>query len=172
MTTNQINSFNEEKWLHTYFGNAYVDLAKFDNIKNFLFFWSVFEYKVCGTEFMISKMFKLIVESNSLPSNKLAEYRTILDYFKNRYITDGSINNKFHQLELKRVKYNSFLRKTLMSEENNEKDILKALTLIIYRLRNNLFHGVKKTELLKSQIENFQVTNYLLSKLIEDFSQT
>lgn len=45
-------------------------------------------------------------------------------------------------------------------------DVLKALLLIILRLRNNLFHGVKWQYFLQDQFENFSHANGVLMPAI------
>ena len=44
---------------------------------------------------------------------------------------------------------------------------LAVVLIIIYRHRNNLFHGVKWENLLAGQLDNFNHANNVLMKLIE-----
>ena len=55
----------------------------------------------------------------------------------------------------------------------NEKDIVNivyALLTIAWRLRNNLFQGIKYISEFKEQNENFKTVNQVLAK-ITDFSK-
>ncbi|HEX8678690.1 MAG TPA: hypothetical protein VF683_01920, partial [Chthoniobacterales bacterium] len=55
----------------------------------------------------------------------------------------------------------------LSGARDGDADVLKTLLLIILRLRNNLFHGVKWQYLLYDQFENFTHANAVLMPAIE-----
>ena len=59
------------------------------------------------------------------------------------------------------------MKRVLTKIETEPKEILKALLYILYRFRNNLFHGEKEVVRLNGQIENFKVANDLLAKVLE-----
>jgi len=51
----------------------------------------------------------------------------------------------------------------LLGEANGKGAVLLALLIIIYRLRNNLFHGLKTLDILNDQVENLKTATYCLS---------
>ena len=50
--------------------------------------------------------------------------------------------------------------------QNNLKEYLKICLFIVYRLRNNLFHGIKQLSDLSDQNDLFNVANRFLSLVI------
>lgn len=55
----------------------------------------------------------------------------------------------------------------LKGENANLGDTAAALLIVIYRLRNNLFHGVKWAYGIRGQRENFENANALLMSALE-----
>ncbi len=50
---------------------------------------------------------------------------------------------------------------------DDDAEVLSAALIIVLRLRNNLFHGVKWSYGIKGQLENFRNANNLLMSVIE-----
>lgn len=79
-------------------------------------------------------------------------------FFKNRYITDGSVNKDFYDL----CKNLSSLQKeeiinTLVNNLKEDKDKLYTLLSISYYFRNNLYHGYKDLSKLDQYKECFDI---------------
>ena len=59
------------------------------------------------------------------------------------------------------------MKKVLAGETSEPEEIAAAVLIIVYRFRNNLFHGVKWSYELQGQLENFTHANTALMQAIE-----
>ena len=59
------------------------------------------------------------------------------------------------------------IQRVLLGLTNNSCDIIKAIIMIIYRYRNNLFHGEKAIASLPIQKDNFIYANKFLIACLE-----
>src|SRR3989304_7814029 len=139
--------FNEIKWMQDYVSKP-IDISSLDNIRNFLLFWNIFESKICrnyaNAESICSKVDDLV---NKRKFN-FEDYKESYEYFKNRYIESGKVNYRFYYLSFRRPDKEDLVRRVLESDNCNEREVIKALLIIVYRFRNNLFHGKRTLETL------------------------
>jgi hypothetical protein len=54
---------------------------------------------------------------------------------------------------------------------DDPRDRMLALLMIVWRLRNNLFHGAKWAYQLRDQRENFTQANSVLMRMLEQHGQ-
>ena len=59
------------------------------------------------------------------------------------------------------------VKSVLEGKVNAVDDIVFALLIIIFRLRNNLFHGEKWVYKLDDQVDNFRNANQVLAKFLD-----
>lgn len=142
-----------------------------ENIKsvfNFPFIWSIFEYKYANNYAKTAN----IKDYQSKCSDDL-EIEDIWNYFKSRYINkEGQTTNYYEDILFTngQDRYKENVKTILLkgSPENSEK--LCVLFHIVFRLRNNLYHGEKlkeKLDLIK-QNENFKFANKFLIRVIRN----
>ena len=74
-------------------------------------------------------------------------------------------------MDFKKPDKKELVQEVLESDNPSKQNIIKALLIIVYRLRNNLFHGKKRLETLNTQIDNFKITNKLLATVIEQYDE-
>ena len=58
-------------------------------------------------------------------------------------------------------------KKVLQSTDVSPDDVAAAVLIIVYRFRNNLFHGAKWLYEFREQIKNFNHANTALMKAVE-----
>ncbi len=163
--------FDEAKWFGHYIGNVTIDFEKLDNIRNFVLFWSLFESIVCENTANVRSICDIVDELSKKVELSLEDYKHIYDYFRNRYTESGEVNDKFHDLKFRTRDKKELVEEVLKSEDSEVTEIVKALLIIVYRLRSNLFHGRKDVKDLYYQTENFKIANELLAKLIEKYGK-
>ena len=163
--------FNEIKWLEKYVGKS-IEKANLQNIHNFVFFWSLFESKVCKNSANVNSICDKVDELASKGRLSIVDYNEFYKYFKERYVSSGKVNYKFNSLSFRSNDKKELVKKVLESDECDTGIVIKALLIIVYRLRNNLFHGTKRIETLDTQIDNFKITNKLLATVIEQYDQS
>src|SRR5690606_30171271 len=92
-------------------------------------------------------------------------------FFRNRYFTNGEINTHFQSLNFRDrnpdLRYKERLIEILEKEQPSDNDKLFACFIIIYRYRNNLFHGSKNIARLEGQIEIFEKSNQFLQEFLD-----
>jgi len=84
----------------------------------------------------------------------LADFEHHLDYFRHRYLRDERAEYYFRTLHLSHTGEPRVLR-VLRGEVTYPAEIVGALLLIVYRFRNNLFHGLKWADDIRGQYDNF-----------------
>ena len=86
-------------------------------------------------------------------------FSTALDYFKNRYFQGGNFTHYFDNLHLRQNDSPDLIRAVLSDNNHDPVDSVVALFIIIYRFRNNYFHGPKWAYNLQGQLRNFTIAN-------------
>lgn len=158
----------ELEWLQN---NRYyheLDESKLKSVFYFSLIWNVYEKELCDNYGKIRQHSEDHSETfaEKLNPNLLAG---VFDYFKNRYVTtNGLPTEHFNTFEFQIEQIKTEVFRYLSSANPSSKDKLKAVLCIAFRLRNNLFHGLKNVEKLYEQNENFRQINLLLMNLIEN----
>lgn len=137
-------------------GYSNTDLKNMDLMHNFSVVWSIFE----GSRLDFYGNFKNICQylknnEKYINDSSANKFKPMHEYFKDRYYSD---ENKFNILCGGIVSDSDmeFMLKTLKSEFKPNKYTIMTLLMIVYRLRNNLFHGKKISNGLEDEWENFK----------------
>ena len=131
-----------------------------DVIRDFTLLWNLFEALCFGNNVNMREIYSLI--DSKIDLFEETGYQNTFDYFYNRYKNDVP---KLNALNLRNSE--ELVTKVLDDEYQDKKNKLKFVMAIIYRYRNNLFHGEKNVRYLGLQKENFEKTNELLMYFIE-----
>ena len=173
MNTLPLEKFDVFPWLKEYFPSDDIVREDMPNVLDFCLIWNLFESKVCeklqdySPKRFVEKMecfIKKLLCMNSLVNEN---FNSTLCYFKKRYLTDGDVNGKFHELNIKNPEREQLVKLVLKGENDEPSSVLLALLIIIYRLRNKLFHGEKPIHELHEQDINFNVANSCLAKVLD-----
>ncbi len=155
-------------WLHD---NApgFCDLSDVerDAIMQFSLLWSLFEAKALktrGNANAIRAVAEQWADQGLLVDDSFSPE---LAYFQNRYYANGAFTNHFARLRLPQGNQLDSVKKVLQSDDANLAEIAAALLIIVYRFRNNLFHGEKWADKFRGQCENFNHANAVLMQAIE-----
>lgn len=142
-----------------------LELNTLNSLGNFTMMWAIFEASEGEEQ---NNMLGQI----TLFSNRLAQSAPsyLVDeefyYWKARYIENGEETNKFKHLRLSDKRQVDLLLSTLSSEKPTFRDKLESCLLIVYRYRNNMFHGMKDVRMLNHQKQNFITATSLLQKVL------
>jgi hypothetical protein len=98
-------------------------------------------------------------------------FREQLAYFADRYVESGSTNYIFTQLHMRNNDNPTLVKAVLRGENNKPSDQLIACLTIVYRFRNNFFHGLKWAYGLRSQLDNFTHASALLAEYMKRFQR-
>jgi hypothetical protein len=143
-----------------------------DAIMQFLLLWSLFEARALNTHGNANSI--LAVAKRWAAKGLLADesFNPELSYFQNRYYADGDFTYHFDHLNLRRADQPDLVQRVLKNEAADLAEMAAALLIIVYRLRNNLFHGVKGAYEIRGQFENFSHANAVLMQAIELHEQS
>jgi len=132
------------------------------NVLAFSLLWNMFESLFCDKYANMCKINDSIDKHIDLLEEE--KYQKIFEYFYDRYKND---DNKLNALNLRKPQ-KSLVKKVLDESFTDKNNKLKFIMVIIYRFRNNLFHGEKQLLKLKYQEENFNNANQFLMYFIEN----
>lgn len=164
-----------EEWLEIQVG-GYGNLSAEERqaIHDFSLLWSLFEARVLSNNANISRIRQRVTEAANLGGGiDAAPFQESLAYFTARYYDDGNFNHRFEQLRFQNGQNSgrAEAEAVLSGTQTTAAEILIALLAIIYRLRNNLFHGEKWTYYFEDQLDNFTHASGVLMHTIEMFDQ-
>lgn len=137
-------------------GSIDISTPDYDEIRNFLYLWNLFEKEFFQTNYAQYKGNAKSIQTNS-------ETLSTLAYFQGVYANNQT---RFNGLGFKNVQNITFITNVLSGVISDEASITKAIIEIIYRYRCNLFHGSKEIASLWKQKDNFiQANKYMLACL-------
>ena len=136
-------------------------------ILHFSLLWSLFEAEVLTRNGSVDSIANAV---NQWARKKLLTKEMFgqqIKYFRRRYYVDGKFTYDFKQLHLERSGSPKLVKDVLRNEDANAERVATAILIIVYRIRNNLFHGEKWSYGLRGQLDNFNHANAALMKAIE-----
>lgn len=142
---------------------ANIDKDTYQSIADFCVMWALFE----GTE--LHGIDVAVDELGNVAHRVEGEIQNIdiaLEFWKNRYIRAGELNHKFEQLNFTHQPHVQLVSQALKGMETEQANIVHSLLLIVYRLRNNLFHGVKDITRIRHQTTNLDTASDFLKNVL------
>jgi len=160
------------EWLREYFGEPNLKEEKLKPILHFSLLWNLFEHTYYTDRDRLTP--NTLNQLSVLSYDKVAdeELEAIFLFFKKRYLSNDVFNSNFENLKLNIRPYDQsmsdeeFCKRTLKDENPSKQDKNKCVLIIIYRFRNNLFHGRKNPLRLNIYEEPFQKINKYLTHFI------
>lgn len=160
------------RWLDEWApGFAELPLPDRTAIFDFAFLWSLFEARVMNKYARADRIREKVEEWAANSTLEANLYDVELDYFRKRYFADGQLTYHFPHLLLRDSDHPDLVRRVIDGTSNEPRDRMLALLMIVWRLRNNLFHGAKWAYQLRDQCENFAHANQVLIRLLERHGQ-
>jgi len=158
---------NESDFLSTYFDIKNCD--RISHILNFSLIWSVFECECAEKDAKavdIDKYIENYTKKTCLGKIE-KDIEPIWKYYKNRYVNDGKATDAFNNFIFTNKNQKLEVKTILVDEAPDIDQKLRACLLIVFRLRNNLYHGEKSPKDIIEQNCNFKNANKLLMYMIE-----
>lgn len=150
------------EWINNKFGTEY-SVDELGEIKNFTLLWNIFENIIFNAHFSINSLEQEIINRNP----DFEDFNGCFDYFQGRYTINNSIGDRFQFLSFRRNDREQFVRDVLLGIIIDSNAKVLAIGIIIYRLRNNLFHGLKDYRYLNGQVDNFTQANSFIKNFLE-----
>lgn len=140
-------------------------------IFNFTFLWSLFEAQIMGNFARADRICAKVDEWRAAGVLEAEQYDGELAYFRQRYFADGAFTPHFAHLHLRPADQPDTVRSVLDGSNDDPRDRLLTVVMIVWRFRNNLFHGEKWAYHLDGQLQNFTHANAILMRLLERHGQ-
>jgi hypothetical protein len=134
-------------------------------VRDFTLLWMFYEGSVFETHYESEKMKKLV----ELGELRLHDLNLHWDYFQKRYLSSPRIfSTQFDQLTISRqsAKDRTRLEQLLNEPTPTDAERTIAVLLIVFRLRNNLFHGIKRVGSLNEEREVLNRANQVLEDVL------
>lgn len=161
-----------EQWLYA---NApgFRELPDQDRraIFDFSFLWSLFESQVMNNS-ATARAISVRVDGWGTENRIHPEvYEETLAYFRNRYSLNGETTHHYDYLNLRRSDYPELVGRVIRDNSDDPRDSMLCVLIIVWRLRNNLFHGSKWAYQIRGQLDNFTHANAVLMKVLERYGR-
>ncbi len=159
---------NPIDWLCVH-ATGFDDLPEEDReaIFHFSLLWSFFEARALHTRGSANAILKVTHGWAYHGQLTLAPFEESLAYFRARYVANGEPTQLFDGLALRNNDKPALVLSVLKGENTNVADSVATLLIVVFRLRNNLFHGVKWAYGIMGQRENFTHANAALMSALE-----
>lgn len=132
-------------------------------VNEFTLLWMIYEGRLYQTDYKSARMQQLVNEG-TITLAGLNEYWA---YFQQRYVgTEAELNATFEQLAFSSQVDKRLLQAILGNSMPTDAERIIAILLIVHRLRNNLFHGIKQVASLNLQRENLAMANRVLEDVL------
>lgn len=139
-------------------------------ISDFALLWNKYEGKLFDEYYTYPKVLEMLNNRFNFNNDsyiKITElYRRLLNYFKSRHIKYNcdSLIGHYHIREKKDILKDDL---SILIDDSSPKGKLRLILLIVGRVRNNMFHGIKGINDLDNQKELFNICNETLSLVLE-----
>lgn len=135
-------------------------------ILHFALLWSLFEAQVLDKDGNVPRIAAACNKWAERGLLKADTFGAELAYFRNRYFANGDVTYHFHHLNLTQAQEQQVLG-VLRGTTADPVQIAVGVLTIVYRFRNNLFHGEKWGYQLQEQLSNFSHANAALMRAME-----
>lgn len=161
-----------EAWLEAR-APGFRDLPDDDRraIFDFAFLWSLFEARILEANARVDRITEKVDSWAAAGILDADLYGAELAYFRNRYFADGELTYHYPFLGLRKSDHPNLVEAVIRCANNDPRDRVLALLIIVWRLRNNLFHGAKWAYEIKGQRQNFAHANAVLMRALERHGQ-
>ena len=155
-------------WLErTQPGFEHVSAEERAAIRDFALLWSLYEGTVLGTW---GNAGTIVADVTSLKASgrlTLNSIREPIEHFRSRYFDGTELTYAYGMLYLRPNDQPNLVERVVRKQSDDEVEILSAVMIIVLRLRNNLFHGLKWAYDMRDQLENFRSANQVLMAVMD-----
>lgn len=138
-------------------------------VAGFTTMWNFFESTLCDNRASIAAFERAVARYE--PTDASAEtLEACLAFWRRRYLSKDGFSASLSGLNFRGNDREDDVRRVLTGETKGGKPELLAILIIVYRLRNNLFHGLKTLEMLNDQVENLWNASRCLGAMMEAIS--
>lgn len=162
------NAMNPSEWLNEKApGFRERSLEERDAAMHFALLWSLFEARHLNENASVRTILSLVQKWQEQGKLDIKRFSPTLDYFKARCFIDGQPTGHLDGLHLRQKDSLALVQAVLSGANTDTADNVSSLLIVVYRLRNNFFHGRKWAYELRDQLDNFSYANSTLMATLE-----
>jgi hypothetical protein len=137
-------------------------------VASFTMMWNLFEGVACENRANITTFENLAdqVAQIDIPADMMASLDECLAFWTCRYRTPEGFSDRFRRLNFRPKDRKELVEGVLLGQKTDARSKILALLVIVYRLRNNLFHGLKSIEMLNDQVHNLNMASRCLGLIM------
>ena len=163
-----IHTVNEIEWINNHLqSNGLIDMEQVQCISSFSLLWNLFEGHVCGQNASIRNFENITKNLDEKGLLVRKDFDIYLSYYRDRYVSGGKMKSIFNGLRFRPNDRKDLVENVLLGKDDNLSNIVLSLLIIVYRLKNNLFHCIKSLYNINDQLDNFRKANRILMKIVE-----
>lgn len=136
-------------------------------IYDFSFLWSLFEGSVLNCHCNVGEIRKFAINLEQREGLGAISMSPYVEYLRNRYYVGEELTNHYQHLHIERSGTPAEVVEMLCNEGCSNYVQLIGCLVVIFRLRNNLFHGEKWRYQLQGQLDNFHQANKFLRNIMD-----
>jgi hypothetical protein len=148
-------------------GFADLSADERNRVMHFCLLWSLFEGEVLAFSCSVDSIEQAVQRWKQGGALMTSMFESELEYFRDRYFQNGAPTYRFQHLHLEKSRNPQVVPDVLGRRVDDPDRVAVALLIIVFRYRNNLFHGEKWTYELRDQDQNFAHANAILMRAIE-----
>ena len=133
-------------------------------LSDFTLIWGIFEGAEC--EGNANKAAFESFSKRAASNANIQDLVKLVRFWRLRYVESSCLNDCFKGLNLRGSDAGAIVEQVLLNRPASEREYILALVTIVFRLRNNLFHGLKTINTLDSQRENLNHAILVLQTLM------
>tara|TARA_R110001606_G_scaffold8255_2_gene36165 strand:+ start:7737 stop:8246 length:510 start_codon:yes stop_codon:yes gene_type:complete len=138
-------------------------------ISDFSLLWSLFEARILNFSGSARAICRAVDDWRASGVFDAEVLNEELAGFRQHYFANGDFTHHFDHLHLRDNDFEQVVRAVIDGTDNDPRDRVVAILIIVFRFRNNLFHGVKWQYNLAGQKANFAIANATLVKVLERY---
>lgn len=162
-------SFSASAWIaeNTYGGTTLSKTAT-QAVADFTTMWNFFESTLCQNRATIAAFERIAIRFQApLPRPTKEAIEQCLSFWQFRYRTPNGFGHRFEALYFRPNDKRHHVESVLNGQTTEQSAKTLALMIIVYRLRNNLFHGLKTLDMLNDQVDNLSNASRCLATILE-----
>lgn len=149
-----------ERAVAAFLGEPEIDWEMLKPVMCFVVLWNRLEVRH-GQHLTVARLETSAASTTVSPSFDISQYGPYVKFFQERY-RDSSPRLPALLRDSGELKVRQLIERLIAGTLESSEDILTAVLMIPYRIRNNLFHGRKDSFQLYSQTELFTHVNEIL----------
>jgi len=166
-STKSATIFDAELWVRENLREALsLKPETLQAVAGFALLWNLFEGRVCKNHANVGAFHRITQNLQSSP--KLEELvNESISFYRSRYVDGQEMKTIFFRLNFRCNDRRDHVESVLKGEVDKFGDKVLALLIIAYRIRNNVFHGLKSASIWDDQAKNISEASRVLSLIIE-----